>query len=207
MRRRILAYLALTVALVSAWPYGIDLIPVWLALTSYIAYVLTVVALSRPKGWQLTHWVRNGATLVSVSLVLIWLVSIVAYVRVPYAPKRAVAIGSGSFIHHRGVSIAGTPLTLTANWLPTTSLLGRWGTSGADWGKGKAAFSSFIPIWPSAIALAIPTAVLWLLVPKRYPEGHCQNCGYNLTGLVSGRCPECGRPFLSPPRPNSASPP
>jgi hypothetical protein len=28
--------------------------------------------------------------------------------------------------------------------------------------------------------------------PARRP-GHCQNCGYNLTGNVSGRCPECGK--------------
>ena len=27
----------------------------------------------------------------------------------------------------------------------------------------------------------------------KYPLGHCQNCGYNLTGNVSGRCSECGR--------------
>ena len=26
----------------------------------------------------------------------------------------------------------------------------------------------------------------------RHPEGHCQICGYNLTGNVSGRCSECG---------------
>lgn len=24
------------------------------------------------------------------------------------------------------------------------------------------------------------------------PPGHCQSCGYNLTGNVSGMCPECG---------------
>jgi hypothetical protein len=27
---------------------------------------------------------------------------------------------------------------------------------------------------------------------RRYPPGHCQECGYNLTGNVSGVCPECG---------------
>jgi hypothetical protein len=27
---------------------------------------------------------------------------------------------------------------------------------------------------------------------KKYPAGHCQCCGYNLTGNVSGVCPECG---------------
>lgn len=26
----------------------------------------------------------------------------------------------------------------------------------------------------------------------KYPSGHCQACGYNLTGNMSGRCPECG---------------
>jgi len=25
-----------------------------------------------------------------------------------------------------------------------------------------------------------------------YELGHCQKCGYDLTGNVSGRCPECG---------------
>jgi len=24
-------------------------------------------------------------------------------------------------------------------------------------------------------------------------KGHCYDCGYNLTGLTSERCPECGR--------------
>ena len=29
---------------------------------------------------------------------------------------------------------------------------------------------------------------------RRFPAGHCQKCGYDLTGSVSGRCPECGEP-------------
>jgi hypothetical protein len=29
---------------------------------------------------------------------------------------------------------------------------------------------------------------------RQYPPGFCQKCGYNLTGNVSGRCPECGEP-------------
>jgi hypothetical protein len=34
----------------------------------------------------------------------------------------------------------------------------------------------------------------WLI--RRYPEGHCQTCGYNLTGNTSGICPECGKPIV-----------
>lgn len=30
-------------------------------------------------------------------------------------------------------------------------------------------------------------------------KGTCSGCGYNLTGNVSGRCPECGTPTVNPP--------
>jgi hypothetical protein len=29
---------------------------------------------------------------------------------------------------------------------------------------------------------------------RRCKQGQCLVCGYNLTGNVSGRCPECGTP-------------
>ena len=39
----------------------------------------------------------------------------------------------------------------------------------------------------------IPTVVSLCLGFRRvFPQGHCQKCGYNLTGNVSGVCPECG---------------
>lgn len=31
----------------------------------------------------------------------------------------------------------------------------------------------------------------------RHRRGHCRKCGYNLTGNVSGRCPECGKDIES----------
>ncbi len=34
--------------------------------------------------------------------------------------------------------------------------------------------------------------IAWMLRPAVVLPGHCGNCGYNLTGNVSGRCPECG---------------
>ena len=48
------------------------------------------------------------------------------------------------------------------------------------------------PIWIILIIIALPTAYLFYR-DRRYPRGHCQGCGYDLTGNVSGVCPECGR--------------
>jgi hypothetical protein len=62
--------------------------------------------------------------------------------------------------------------------------------------------SVFLPLWiPFAIVVA-PTAVLWYVDRRRIPAGHCQKCGYDLTGNVSGVCPECGTAL---PRNESAS--
>jgi hypothetical protein len=58
-------------------------------------------------------------------------------------------------------------------------------------GAGRDYFA--IPVWMPILLLALPTATLWYR-DRRPPKGHCQNCGYNLTGNVSGRCPECGEP-------------
>jgi hypothetical protein len=49
------------------------------------------------------------------------------------------------------------------------------------------------PLWLPFVLLAIPTAVLWFVDRRRRTRpGYCQRCGYDLTGNVSGRCPECG---------------
>ena len=52
-------------------------------------------------------------------------------------------------------------------------------------------FQRGVPLWMPFIALVIPTALLWWR-DHRLPEGHCQSCGYDLTGNTSGVCPECG---------------
>jgi len=50
---------------------------------------------------------------------------------------------------------------------------------------------AFVPLWLPLVIVAIPTIWLWWR-DRRVPPGHCQNCGYDLTGNVTGRCPECG---------------
>jgi hypothetical protein len=48
-----------------------------------------------------------------------------------------------------------------------------------------------LPFWLLLAVGVVPTARLWLRNGP-YPRGCCHKCGYNLTGNVSGVCPECG---------------
>ncbi len=45
-----------------------------------------------------------------------------------------------------------------------------------------------------AVMLGLPPDVIlvWRWRAGRVRPGHCNHCGYNLTGNVSGVCPECG---------------
>jgi hypothetical protein len=54
----------------------------------------------------------------------------------------------------------------------------------------------FLPFWmPFLVLAAYPAFVLigWLRRSRDPKEGHCRKCGYDLTGNVSGVCPECGK--------------
>ncbi len=51
------------------------------------------------------------------------------------------------------------------------------------------------PLWLLQGVCALPAIVLWIVWRRscrRYRAGHCRRCGYDLTGNVSGVCPECG---------------
>ena len=50
-----------------------------------------------------------------------------------------------------------------------------------------------LPLWIPYLALLTLSLLLWRIGrPRRFRAGHCQSCGYDLTGNTSGRCPECG---------------
>ena len=48
-----------------------------------------------------------------------------------------------------------------------------------------------IPLWPAALLAGIATIVFGYR-SRRIPPGHCKACRYDLTGNISGVCPECG---------------
>ena len=56
---------------------------------------------------------------------------------------------------------------------------------------GPYARELFIPLWIPFLIIAAPTGfAIWR--ERQPPPGHCRRCGYDLTGNVSGICPECG---------------
>lgn len=67
---------------------------------------------------------------------------------------------------------------------------------------GRGTGSSLQQNLGSVVMIGSPLLAIALMVVGHYktkrdsiPPGHCLTCGYNLTGNISGRCPECGTPI------------
>ena len=58
--------------------------------------------------------------------------------------------------------------------------------------RNKPLYIFRMPLWILLLSVVTPTFMLFLYERKARREGHCQSCNYNLTGNVSGICPECG---------------
>ncbi len=69
-------------------------------------------------------------------------------------------------------------------WRPVISTAGTGSIASRD-------IHIVIPLWLLTLIAALPTAIVWRF-DRRNLVGFCQACGYDLTGNVSGRCPECG---------------
>jgi len=65
--------------------------------------------------------------------------------------------------------------------------------------RGAQVLIAATPIWPVSSSLFILTLPLaWGGWPWRRKANTCAGCGYNLTGNISGVCPECGMKIQKP---------
>ena len=48
-----------------------------------------------------------------------------------------------------------------------------------------------VPLWPIPVLTGLGTSALWWRA-RSVPPGHCPKCRYNLKGMTSRVCPECG---------------
>jgi hypothetical protein len=55
-----------------------------------------------------------------------------------------------------------------------------------------------MPLWLPFLVLLIPTLLLWQRDHREPRPGFCRACDYDLTGNVSGVCPECGLEIMAP---------
>jgi hypothetical protein len=81
-----------------------------------------------------------------------------------------------------------------------TCVLGLWRPS-IEFENGRG--SLILPTWALVLVASTIAFLLWWR-DRRFPARHCQTCGYDLTGNVSGRCPECGAP-TGPGKPRSGA--
>ena len=116
----------------------------------------------------------------------------------PSPAEKALPVASPPRWDHR-------PLTV-GQWVPAESRFGfgtaatiSWTTENAGGARryhiARSSLFAF-PYWAPAVALSLLPAA-WLLRAlaarrRRGPGRHCAHCGYDLTGNVSGVCPECG---------------
>jgi hypothetical protein len=100
-----------------------------------------------------------------------------------------------SHIHHGFfVHAASDWASIRTAWY--SGVLPRVGTTGL-W------YSAAVPLWIWLLVIGAPTVYLWR--SNLESPGHCQRCGYDLTGNVSGTCPECGQPVQTVPKQRNTS--
>jgi hypothetical protein len=104
----------------------------------------------------------------------------------------SVSIRDGAFmaewedLRNSGNDYYRLPKGLEIDWEPDSLIRFNWAPS-FTWEAAEK--RACIPLW---IPLVFTAATVLYARPRGNPPGHCRGCGYNLTGNVSGRCPECG---------------
>lgn len=160
---------------------------------------------SRRGGTRVASLLACAATGLSICIAAMWIASVFYYVWwVRPSVMLQVRGGGFSIIHSPGArwevpSFWDQP----DSWFegPTTGLqvyrasglgwFGAWELH-RDLFEPRKVYGVGLPFWPLFLVSLVISCLLWKRVCRRLPLGLCTHCGYDLTGNVSGRCPECG---------------
>jgi hypothetical protein len=98
-----------------------------------------------------------------------------------------------AFRPERWTSLA-TGLNEAGAWLPSWHRVRWWPANPGPGGPETRVTQTTadIPMWVPVSALLALLAITRLIRRRRRTPLCCSKCGYNLTGNISGRCPECG---------------
>ena len=134
---------------------------------------------------------------VAIPAVLIWLTSMFLSIEIATTTNSAWILGDGDFkrmsYRTRTPRFPAAP-GITVKFEPTLMPIGGGYIAMGNERGGSSRTVSWA-LWPIPAAVLLPSLVLRQLRRQRYLPGFCRNCQYNLTGNVSGICPECGMPI------------
>ncbi|MBN2445765.1 MAG: hypothetical protein JXO22_03515 [Phycisphaerae bacterium] len=160
----------------------------------------------------------NVACIVSATLLAAAFVLLIAAVS-PQTCCRRIQLGKGVYaglldrnggciwLSNQSEPYLGSIISLSPSTQPTTTGFGyvagiyyrhhtwTWPQYDTWW---TLCMSSWYPIIIFAVLPTIWLLRRWLARQRRLLYNACHNCGYNLTGNVTGRCPECGTDIHQP---------
>ncbi len=155
----------------------------------------------RRPTWRMLKWITLGAAGLSAGLLVlnVW----VFWIAGVDVLNGFVVLGDGcvsftrSAEHFRtlqGVAVSASEYVANlAKWVPLEAgPVAEWRLVPAVLRDG-ARLTVTVPLWIPVVVLGLAALVFWRYDRAPAP-GHCQKCGYDLTGNVSGTCPECGTP-------------
>jgi hypothetical protein len=163
-----------------------------LAILPVYAAALWVVPRLRPM--RPSAGIMRIATGLSVAALIVFLPSMLIEIECVTTPSEVWRFGRGAISH---VTFA----TRTPHYPTAPDLRLQWSPCPCPVGgsyialgrlQGGSSREQSRALWPLLACTVLPTLVLRQLRRERIAPGTCRFCGYDLTGNMSGRCPECG---------------